>query len=232
MKKITIAIDGYSSCGKSTLAKAIAKVLNYIYVDSGAMYRAVTLYFLENDIPIIDLQRAADERVLHHYIDKINISFENNPVTGVSEVCLNGRNVEKEIRTMKVSESVSMVSTVKEIRAKLVKIQQEIGKNKGVVMDGRDIGTIVFPDAELKLYMTADVNERAKRRFTELSHKGITASLEEIKINISQRDYDDTHRSESPLIKAEDAILLDNTNLNEQQSLDFVLDLIKKKFGN
>jgi len=228
MKQITIAIDGYSSCGKSTLAKAIAKELNYIYVDSGAMYRAVTLYFLENHIPIIDLQRAADEGVLHHYIDKINISFENNPTTGVSEVCLNGRNVEKEIRTMKVSESVSMVSTVKEIRSKLVKIQQEIGKNKGVVMDGRDIGTVVFPDAELKLYMTADVNERAKRRFAELSHKGITASLEEIKINISQRDYDDTHRSESPLIKADDSILLDNTNLNEQQSLEFVLDLISK----
>jgi cytidylate kinase len=232
MKQITIAIDGFSSCGKSTLAKAIAKELNYIYVDSGAMYRAVTLYFLENDIPIIDLQRAADEGVLHHYIDKINISFENNPVTGVSEVCLNGRNVEREIRTMKVSESVSTISTVKEIRAKLVKLQQEFGKNKGVVMDGRDIGTVVFPNAELKFYMTADVNERAKRRFTELTHKGITASIEEIKINISQRDYDDTHRSESPLIKADDAILLDNTNLNEQQSLDFVLDLIRKKFGN
>jgi len=232
MKKITIAIDGYSSCGKSTIAKALAKELKYIYVDSGAMYRAVTLYFLENDIPIIDLQRAADEGVLNHYTDKINVSFENNPATGVSEVCLNGRNVEKKIRTMKISENVSTVSTVKEIRMKLVKIQQEFGKNKGVVMDGRDIGTVVFPDAELKLFMTADVDERAHRRFSELSHKGIEASLEEIKINIRQRDYDDTHRIESPLIKADDAVLLDNTNLNEQQSLEFVLDIIRKKFGN
>ena len=232
MKKITIAIDGYSSCGKSTLAKALAKELNYIYVDSGAMYRAVTLYCLENDIPIIDLQRAADEGVLYHYLDQINISFENNPTTGLSEVCLNGRNVEKEIRSMEVSENVSSVSTVKEIREKLVLIQQELGKNKGVVMDGRDIGTVVFPDAELKLYMTAELNERTKRRYTELTHKGIRASFGEIKLNISQRDYDDTHRLESPLIKADDAILLDNTNLNEQQSLDFVLDLIRRQFGN
>src|SRR5665213_1253831 len=232
MKKITIAIDGYSSCGKSTVAKAVAKELNYIYIDSGAMYRAVTLYFLENDIPIIDLQRAADEGVLHHYIDTIKISFENNPENGNSEVCLNGKNVEKEIRTMKVSESVSSVSTVKEIRQKLVKLQQEFGKNKGVVMDGRDIGTVVFPDAELKIFMTADANERAKRRFKELSDKGITASLEEIKVNISHRDYDDTHRIESPLIQAKDAVLLDNTNLNQQQSLDFVLNSIKKILSN
>jgi cytidylate kinase len=232
MKQITIAIDGYSSCGKSTLAKAIAKELNYVYIDSGAMYRAITLYFLENDIPIIDLQRAAEDGVLHHYIDNINISFENNPSTGVSEVCLNGRNVEKEIRTMKVSESVSSVSTVKEIRMKLVKLQQEFGKNKGVVMDGRDIGTVVFPDAELKLFMTADVDERAKRRFAELTHKGIVASLEEIKVNIHQRDYDDTHRIESPLIKANDAVLLDTTHFDEKRSLDFALDLIRKRFGN
>ncbi|MEI6817780.1 MAG: (d)CMP kinase [Bacteroidota bacterium] len=223
-KRITIAVDGYSSCGKSTLAKAIAKNLDYVFVDSGAMYRAVTLYFIENNIPISTLQRESDNGKLKGYLDNIKISFEKNQTNNAYEVCLNGRNVEKEIRLMNVSENVSLVSTIKSIRQKLVQLQQDLGKNKGVVMDGRDIGTVVFPNAELKLFMTADINERANRRFNELSHKGIKTTLEQVKENINQRDYDDTHRIESPLVQATDAILIDNTFYNEEQSLQVAMD--------
>ena len=224
-----IAIDGYSSCGKSTLAKSLARELNYMFVDSGAMYRAVTLYFLENNISIPSLQEESNKDLLNSYLDKITINFEKNPANESYEVCLNGRNVEKEIRQIDVSSNVSAISTIKEVRQKLVQLQQQLGRNKGVVMDGRDIGTVVFPDAEIKIFMTADINERALRRFNELSDKNIKTTLEEVKENIRKRDYDDTHRLESPLLQANDAIILDNTNLNPQESLKFVLDIFKNK---
>jgi cytidylate kinase len=226
-----IAIDGYSSCGKSTLAKALARELKYMFVDSGAMYRAVTLYFLENNISIPSLQNESNNSLLNSYLDKIFINFEKNLSNDSYEVCLNGRNVEKEIRQINVSSNVSTISTLKEVRQKLVLLQQQLGKNKGVVMDGRDIGTVVFPDADIKIFMTAEINERAHRRFKELSDKNIQTTLEEVKENIRQRDYDDTHRNESPLVKAKDAITLDNTNLTQQESLKFVLDIFNKKIG-
>ncbi len=227
--KLTIAVDGYSSCGKSTLAKTLAKELGYLFVDSGAMYRAVTLYFLEHKISISSLQTDSNKELLNTYLDKITINFEKNTDTNSYEVCLNGRNVEKEIRQMDVSLNVSTVSTLKEVRQKLVAIQQELGKNKGVVMDGRDIGTVVFPDAELKIFMTADIDERARRRFKELTDKNIATTLEEVKENLRQRDYDDTHRNESPLLQAKDAIVLDNTILSQKESLEFVLELFVER---
>ncbi|MES2837945.1 MAG: (d)CMP kinase [Bacteroidota bacterium] len=225
MKKITIAIDGYSSCGKSTLAKALAAKLGYSYVDSGAMYRAVTYFFLQNQvIPASNLE-FEEEKVLHA-LNQIHLTFVYNPALKASETYLNEVNVEKEIREMHVSQHVSKVSAIKEVRTRLVAIQQKLGKSKGVVMDGRDIGTVVFPDAELKLFMTADIDVRAQRRFDELTSKGNKISMDEVKQNLWQRDYDDTHRKENPLTKAEDAIILDNSDLNRQQQLEFVTKLI------
>jgi CMP/dCMP kinase len=223
MSKITIAIDGYSSCGKSTLAKALAAKLGYIYVDSGAMYRSVTLYCLRNEL-IHD--HKFDKNAIVNVLGDIHLSFQYNPSTRASDTYLNGENVEREIRQMYVSENVSTISIVKEVRDKMMKIQREFGKDKGVVMDGRDIGTHVFPNAELKIFMTADTDVRTQRRLDELTSKGTHISFEEVKANLLKRDHDDTHRKESPLTKAKDAIVLDNTDLNKEQQLEFVVKLI------
>lgn len=224
MKKITIAIDGFSSCGKSTLAKALAARLGYFYVDSGAMYRAVTLFAIKHAY-IKNNEVNAD--AISYNLDKINIWFKYNNNSKSSETYLNGENVEKEIRSIQVSSFVSNVSAIKEVRKKMVAIQQEMGREKGVVMDGRDIGTTVFPQAELKLFMTADPDVRAQRRFIEYKTKGETIAIDEIKKNLEKRDYEDTHRKESPLLKAKDAVMFDNSDLNQTEQLDYVLKLIK-----
>jgi cytidylate kinase len=223
MPKITIAIDGYSSCGKSTLAKALAAKLGYAYVDSGAMYRSVTLHALRKGI-IKDHGFIEDEII--KVLPDIQLSFQFNPNTKSSETFLNGENVEKELRQMIVSENVSKVSAIKAVRTKMILIQRELGKNKGIVMDGRDIGTNVFPDAELKLFMTADPDVRTQRRFDELSSKGHHPTFLEVKKNLLERDYEDTHRKENPLTQAKDAIVLDNTDLSREQQLEYVIKLI------
>ncbi len=223
MSKITVAIDGYSSCGKSTIAKALAQKLGYNYIDTGAMYRAVALYCLRNDIIV---KSKVDLPKLLASLDNITVSFDYNSVTKISEVFLNGEHVEREIRSMEVANIVSVVSSIKEVREKMVMIQREIGKNKGVVMDGRDIGTHVFPDAELKLFMTADNDVRTQRRLDELMSKGEYHSFEDVKQNLLKRDYDDTHRKENPLRQAKDAIILDNTDLNKEEQLEYVIKLI------
>jgi cytidylate kinase len=222
--KITIAIDGYSSCGKSTLAKALAQKLDYNYIDTGAMYRAVTLYCLRNKL--IDKRHRLEEEKLLKALKKIKVGFNFNFHTKTSETYLNGENIEPFIRTMEVSNNVSKVSSVKEVREKMVTLQREMGKHKAVVLDGRDIGTNVFPFAELKLFMTADNETRAQRRMHEMSSHGQYFTLEEIKNNLLKRDYDDTHRKENPLTKAADAIVLDNTDLSKEEQLEFVLKLI------
>jgi cytidylate kinase len=223
MSKITIAIDGYSSCGKSTLAKALAATLGYAYVDSGAMYRSVTLYALRQGI-IKDHGFIAEQIV--KILPEINLTFKFNPATRSSETFLNGENVEKELRHMIVSENVSKVSAIHEVRVKMIAIQRELGKNKGIVMDGRDIGTNVFPDAELKLFMTADPDIRTQRRFDELSSKGQHPTFLDVKKNLLERDYEDTHRKENPLTQADDAIVLDNSELSREQQLEYVMKLI------
>lgn len=223
MSKITVAIDGYSSCGKSTIAKALAQKLNYNYIDTGAMYRAVTLYCLKNGII---KGSKIDKEALLVALENINVAFIYNTVTKVSEVFLNGEHVEREIRTMEVANNVSAIATIKEVREKMVAIQREMGKHKGVIMDGRDIGTHVFPDAELKLFMTADTEVRTQRRLDELSSKGEYHSFEDVRQNLLKRDYDDTHRKENPLKQAKDAVILDNTDLNKEEQLEFVIKLI------
>lgn len=223
MRKITIAIDGYSSCGKSTLAKALAARLGYAYVDSGAMYRAVTLYCLEKGL-IKD--HAFDEAMIVRELDNINVEFRYNNQLKGSETFLNGENVERKIREMEVSNNVSFISVIRDVRTNMVRFQRELGKDKGVVMDGRDIGTNVFPDAELKLFMTADVEVRVQRRLYEMMSKGYHVTFEEVKNNLLQRDHEDTHRKENPLIKADDAVVLDNSDLDKEEQLEFVLTLI------
>ncbi len=221
-----IAIDGYSSCGKSTVAKAIAKVLNIRYIDSGAMYRAVTLYFLENNIPFAQ----AGEPYSYNYkpvLDQIHITFHVNELTGHSELFLNNRQVPQEIRSMVVSENVSHVSAIKEVRVRMVDLQQHMRHNGGLIMDGRDIGTTVFPDADLKIFMTADPEIRAERRFREMQQSGVEVTMEQVRKNINSRDYEDSHREESPLRQAADAIVLDNTFLNFDQQVEFVLDKLR-----
>lgn len=217
MKKITIAIDGYSSCGKSTMAKDLAREIGYIYIDSGAMYRAVTLYCLDNGIFTeagIDVERLEKE------ISGLSINFQLNPETQRPMTCLNGVNVEDRIRTMEVSSHVSPIAALGFVREALVKQQQEMGKAKGIVMDGRDIGTVVFPDAELKIFVTASAEIRAQRRYDELKAKGQEASYEEILANVKERDHIDMNREVSPLRQAADAILLDNSQLTiEEQKL-------------
>ena len=222
MKKITIAIDGYSSCGKSTLAKALAARLGYNYVDSGAMYRAVTLYCLRHGI-IKDALFMPEEviKALQH----IHLSFTYNNSTKASDTYLNGENVEKEIRQMEVSKNVSHISVLREVREMMASIQREMGKDKGVVMDGRDIGTNIFPNAELKIFMTADTDIRTQRRVEELTSKGNHVTFEEVKKNLLSRDYEDSHRIENPLRKASDAVVLDNSDLNREEQLDFVMKL-------
>lgn len=219
--KIIIAIDGHSSSGKSTLAKALARKLGYKYIDTGAMYRAVTLFFLENNI---DWKNEAEVKKA---LKNIKIEFKQN--TNFSQsTYLNGLNVEEEIRSMKVSNSVSDISTIEEIRKVMVNQQQEMGKQKGIVMDGRDIGTVVFPDAELKFFLTASNNERSKRRWLELKSKGVNITLEEIKHNITSRDHIDSTRQINPLKKADDAITIDSSNLTEKEMLSLALKYVKK----
>jgi cytidylate kinase len=216
-KNLVIAIDGYSSCGKSTLAKALAKQLGFIYIDSGAMYRAVTLYFLRNNI---DVQ---NEEQVNDAIRHIELNFHSRDYE--SHITLNGEEVSEEIRQMPVSESVSSVSANKFVRKEMVKQQQRMGKSKDIVMDGRDIGTTVFKDAQVKLFMTADPKIRAERRFKELQSKGdMDTSLEEVFENLAHRDYADTTRVESPLVRAEDAIILDNTDLSPAEQLAFAMN--------
>ena len=226
MKKITIAIDGFSSTGKSTLAKQLAKALGYIYVDSGAMYRAVTLYAIQQGL--IDSNSFKSEQLIARLND-IKIEFKFNKALGFAEVFLNGKNVEKEIRAMEVSQFVSQVSAITEIRQLLVKQQKAFGKDKGVVMDGRDIGTVVFPDAELKLFMTASAEIRAKRRYEELIKKGENVNFDEVLENVKSRDYMDSTRSDSPLVKAKDAIEIDNSELTLEQQFKKALDLVEHK---
>ena len=228
MQKITIAIDGYSSTGKSTLAKALAQKLNYSYVDTGAMYRAVTLYALRNGI--MNKKHELDTKKLIDSLNKIELNFVYDKIHKTSAVLLNGEDVEKYIRTMEVSENVSKVSAVKQVREKMILIQRELGKKKAVVMDGRDIGTNVFPKAELKLFMTADEDVRTQRRHDELSSKGQVFTLEEVKKNLLERDHADTTRKENPLTKAEDAVVLDNTDLSKEQQLEFVMKLIEDTY--
>jgi cytidylate kinase len=224
--KIIIAIDGHSSCGKSTVAKELAARLNYLYLDSGAMYRAVTLYCLRNKL-INDEQ--LNEPALIKQLNQIRITFKPNPLTLGNDTFLNGENIENEIRELPVSRNVSIVAAVKEVRQFLVASQREIGKNKGIVMDGRDIGTVVFPFAELKIFMTASPDIRARRRYDELKAKGITVEIEEIRQNIISRDLLDENREISPLRKAEDAIVLDNSCLTREEQLQWVLDKVKNK---
>lgn len=224
-KKITIAIDGFSSTGKSTLAKQLAKELGYIYVDTGAMYRAVTLYAMQHDF--IDADHF-DKESLIQKLPKVTLQFLFNPDLGFAEMYLNEKNVETEIRTLAVSNFVSRIAEVSEVRSKLVEQQQHMGENKGIVMDGRDIGTVVFKDAELKLFMTASASTRAKRRFDELTEKGQNVTYEEVLKNVEERDHIDTHREDSPLVKAKDAIEIDNSHLSIQEQFDKVLDLVNK----
>jgi len=225
---ITIAIDGYSSTGKSTVAKQLADYLGYIYVDSGAMYRAVTLFALESGIISDD---HFDKDALINSLSGIQLEFIKEVSKEKAEIYLNGRNVEKEIRTMKVSEFVSPIATIPEIRRKLVALQHEIGNNKGVVMDGRDIGTVVFPHAELKIFMTAKPEERAFRRYDELSKKGDDITFNEVFENVQERDHIDTTRKDSPLIKAEDAIEIDNSDMNLEDQFHIVLQLAKDRIA-
>ena len=226
MRKITIAIDGFSSCGKSTMAKDLAKRIGYVYVDSGAMYRAVTLYAMEHgcfDGEQLDVEK------LRSMMGDIHISFLFNPETGKPDTYLNNIKVEDRIRSMEVSERVSIVAALDFVRSEMVAQQQAFGKEKGVVMDGRDIGTTVFPDAELKVFLTASPEIRAQRRYDELKAKGQEASFDEILENVKERDYLDQHREVSPLVQAEDAILLDNSHLTIEEQNDWLMKEYLKK---
>lgn len=223
--KIIIAIDGHSSCGKSTLARELARELGYLYLDSGAMYRAVTLYALRNHL--VENGRI-DKQRLTECLNEIRIDFHFNSATGQNDTLLNGENVEEEIRQIKVSNYVSPVATIAEVRRTLVKLQQEIGRNKGIVMDGRDIGTVVFPKAELKIFMTARPEIRAQRRYDELKAKGQQVNFQEILDNLRERDRIDSGREISPLRQAEDALVLDNSYLTREEQLEWTLTRVKE----
>src|SRR5476649_2148008 len=218
-KQIVVAIDGYSSCGKSTLAKALAKKLHFIYVDSGAMYRAVALYFLRNHIDLNNHEQIKEA------LKNIHLNFHSRDYE--THITLNDEEVSEEIRQMPVSENVSAVAAIHEVRKEMVKQQQRLGRSKNIVMDGRDIGTTVFPDAPVKIFMVADPKVRAERRYKELLPKNPGITLEEVFENLAHRDYQDTTRTESPLRRAEDAIILDNTDLTPQEQLDFALDRVE-----
>ena len=225
-KKITIAIDGHSSTGKSTVAKQLAKELGYIYVDSGAMYRAVTLFAMRK---LFVSDTNFDKEAIVRHLPFINVKFIFDDELGYGEIYLNDENVEKEIRLLEVSQQVSKVAAIPEVRKMLVKLQQEMGKDKGVVMDGRDIGTVVFPDADLKLFMTASSETRAERRFKELKERGDDITYDEVLKNVKERDYLDTTREDSPLLKADDAIEIDNSHLDVNEQFKKVLQLAKDK---
>ncbi|WP_040254664.1 (d)CMP kinase [Psychroserpens mesophilus] len=228
MHKITIAIDGFSSTGKSTVAKRLATALGYVYVDSGAMYRAVTFYAMKNGFIA---ENHFNKQQLINHLDDINIDFKFNESLGFAEVYLNGQNIEKDIRTLDVSQFVSQVATVSEVREQLVLQQQNFGKNKGVVMDGRDIGTVVFPEAELKLFMTASAEKRAQRRYDELIERGDEVSFEAVLKNVQSRDHIDSTREDSPLTMADDAIKVDNSNLNLDEQFEFIYNLAIDKIA-
>ena len=229
MKKITIAIDGHSSCGKSTMAKDLAREVGYVYVDTGAMYRSVTLYALRHDLFNEDGSVKTD--ALEQQMANIRISFKFNAEAGRPDTYLNGECVEKEIRSLEVSSHVSPIAAVPFVRAAMVAQQQQMGKDKGVVMDGRDIGTTVFPDAELKIFVTASAQVRAQRRFDELKAKGMPADFNDILKNVEERDYIDSHREVSPLRKADDAIELDNSNMTIPEQKIWLLERFKERSG-
>lgn len=226
---INIAIDGFSSCGKSTIARGLAAELGYIYVDSGAMYRAITLFAMRNNMFDGD---QLNEQALIDSLDSIEVTFQRKEGQSAADVVLNGENVESEIRSLKVSSRVSVVSAVKEVRYKLVELQQHLAAGKGVVMDGRDIGTTVLPDAEVKVFVTAEVDIRAQRRYNELVNKGFEATLDEVKKNLEERDHIDQNREESPLRMADGAFILDNTELSLDKQLEVVLNLCKEEMSH
>lgn len=225
MKKIIITIDGWSSCGKSTLAKQLAKALGYIYVDSGAMYRAITLYFLRNHINWLDKDQ------VNNALADIKVTFKFNDKTQQSEIYLNEENVEYVIRDLVIAEKVSEIATIKEVRTFAVAQQQKMGKQKGIVMDGRDIGTTVFPDAELKFFMNADIAVRVERRYMEMFEKNPNTSIDDVKTNLEMRDYIDSNREISPLRKAVDAVELDNTSITVEEQLEIALQVAKEKIS-
>lgn len=227
-KKITIAIDGFSSTGKSTIAKQLAKKLNYIYVDTGAMYRAVTLYAMQQNY--IGSNFFYEDK-LTNSLANIHLSFKHNPTTGIAEIHLNNVNVEKEIRTIEVSKLVSPVAAISAVRKKLVASQQEMKKDNGIVMDGRDIGTVVFPNAELKLFMTASADKRATRRYKELLDRGDNVNFEEILHNVQERDRIDSTRKDSPLIQAKDAIEFDNSDMGLKEQFERIMSLVEDRLS-
>ena len=225
-EKLIIAIDGYSSCGKSTFAKLIAQRLGYIYIDTGSMYRAVTLFALRNNIIS---ENKFDREGLEDSLEKVNIHFVENVTTGENDTFLNNENVETEIRRMEISKYVSQISQIKSVRYKMVDLQRKMAKNKGLVMDGRDIGTVVFPNADIKIFMTADPEVRVRRRYDELIARGDKVTLEEIKTNLLKRDKLDTTRKESPLKKAPDAFILDNSNMTFDEEMDWFMGIFNVK---
>lgn len=227
MKKIVIAIDGFSSCGKSTMAKDLAKEIGYIYVDTGAMYRSVTLYALQHGM--FGADNSIDTAALEKAMPQIKISFKLNAGTGRPDTYLNGQLVEKDIRTMEVSSRVSPIAALPFVRKALVQQQQAMGKEKGIVMDGRDIGTVVFPDAELKVFVTASAEVRAQRRFDELKAKGMPTDLQDILKNVQERDYIDSHREVSPLRKADDAVELDNSNMTIAEQKQWLRNIFEER---
>jgi cytidylate kinase len=225
-KKAIIAIDGHSSCGKSTVAKDLAKELAYVYIDTGAMYRTVTLFAMRNNL-ISDGK--IDESTLQERLPEVNITFKYQPDEKKNETFLNGESVEEQIRGLEVSNNVSAISAIAFVRKRLVELQQEMGNKGGIVMDGRDIGTVVFPDADLKLFMTASPEIRAQRRYDELTAKGDKVDFEAILENVKQRDHLDSTREESPLKQADDAVVLDNSHLNKEQQLEWIIDVLKER---
>lgn len=227
MKKIIVAIDGHSSCGKSTMAKDLAREVGYIYVDTGAMYRAVTLFAMRNNL--FDAEGNINTERLEQLLPEVKISFKLDPETSRPMACLNGEVVEQEIRSLEVSQHVSPIAALPFVRAKLVEQQQAMGKEKGIVMDGRDIGTVVFPDAELKIFVTASAEIRAQRRFKELQAKGMPADFDDILKNVEERDYIDSHRATSPLRQADDALVLDNSHLTIEEQKKWLMEKFNEK---
>lgn len=227
MKKIIVAIDGHSSCGKSTMAKDLAREVGYIYVDTGAMYRAVTLFAMRNNL--FDTEGNINTERLEQLLPEVKISFKLDPETSRPMACLNGEVVEQEIRSLEVSQHVSPIAALPFVRAKLVEQQQAMGKEKGIVMDGRDIGTVVFPEAELKIFVTASAEIRAQRRFKELQAKGMPADFDDILKNVEERDYIDSHRATSPLRQADDALVLDNSHLTIEEQKKWLMEKFNEK---